>query len=72
MDHEFSVFWTPRRTLISDQLLEEAGVLGEVNIAEWPLNFVPLSDDLLSLELDDAVRDLYVVCISARLPVASC
>ncbi|KAK8203747.1 vacuolar sorting protein-like protein [Phyllosticta capitalensis] len=60
VDHEFSVFWTPRRTLISDQLLEEAGVLGEVNIAEWPLNFVPLSDDLLSLELDDAVRDLYV------------
>lgn len=61
IDHEFSVFWVPRRTLVSDQVLEEAGVLGEVNVAEWPLNFVPLSDDLLSLELEDSITDLYVV-----------
>ncbi|KAH7060881.1 vacuolar sorting protein-like protein [Macrophomina phaseolina] len=60
VDHEFSVFWVPRRTLVSDQVLEEAGVLGEVNVAEWPLNFVPLSDDLLSLELEDSISDLYV------------
>ncbi|KAF4311281.1 Vacuolar protein sorting-associated protein 33A [Botryosphaeria dothidea] len=60
IDHEFSVFWVPRRTLVSDQVLEEAGVLGEVNVAEWPLNFVPLSDDLLSLELEDSITDLYV------------
>ncbi|GME22392.1 Vacuolar protein sorting-associated protein 33A [Neofusicoccum parvum] len=61
VNHEFSVFWVPRRTLVSDQVLEEAGVLGEVNVAEWPLNFVPLSNDLLSLELEDSVTDLYVV-----------
>ncbi|KAL1637144.1 Vacuolar protein-sorting-associated protein 33 [Neofusicoccum ribis] len=60
VDHEFSVFWVPRRTLVSDQVLEEAGVLGEVNVAEWPLNFVPLSNDLLSLELEDSMTDLYV------------
>ncbi|KAL0257357.1 Vacuolar protein-sorting-associated protein 33 [Diplodia seriata] len=60
VEHEFSVFWVPRRTLVSDQVLEEAGVLGEVSVAEWPLNFVPLSDDLLSLELEDSISDLYV------------
>ncbi|KAF4538470.1 Vacuolar protein sorting-associated protein 33a [Lasiodiplodia theobromae] len=60
VEHEFSVFWVPRRTLVSDQILEEAGVLGEVSVAEWPLNFVPLSDDLLSLELEDSITDLYV------------
>jgi lysine-specific histone demethylase 1 len=50
----------PRRTLVSDQLLEEAGILGDVNIAELPLSFFPLEKDVLSLELDDAFGDLYL------------
>ena len=53
----------PRRTVVSDQLLEEAGVLGDVSVSEWPLYFVPLADDMLSLELEDAVSDLYLVCL---------
>ncbi|KAF3001261.1 hypothetical protein E8E13_003637 [Curvularia kusanoi] len=60
IEHEFSIFWVPRRTLVSDQLLEEAGVLGEASVSEWPLFFVPLADDVLSLELEDAVSDLYL------------
>jgi hypothetical protein len=47
--------------MVSDQLLEEAGVLGEASVSEWPLFFVPLADDVLSLELEDAVSDLYLV-----------
>jgi len=47
--------------MISDQLLEEAGVLGEASVSEWPLYFVPLADDVLSMEMDDAVSDLYLV-----------
>ncbi|KAH8732766.1 vacuolar sorting protein-like protein [Phaeosphaeriaceae sp. PMI808] len=60
IEHEFSIFWVPRRTMVSDQLLEEAGVLGEASVSEWPLFFVPLADDLLSLELEDSVSDLYL------------
>ncbi|KAF1932019.1 vacuolar protein sorting-associated protein 33A [Didymella exigua CBS 183.55] len=60
IEHEFSIFWVPRRTIVSDQLLEEAGVLGEASVSEWPLFFVPLADDVLSLELDDASSDLYL------------
>ncbi len=48
---------------MSNQLLEGAGILGEVSIGEWPLFFVPLADDVLSLELDDATSDLYLVGI---------
>lgn len=58
--HEFHIFWVPRRTLVSDKLLEEAGVLGDVNIAELPLYFFPLEQDVLSLELDSSFRDLYL------------
>jgi len=64
IEHEFSIFWVPRRTLVSDQLLEEAGVLGEASVSEWPLFFVPLAEDVLSLELEDVVTDLYLVCMS--------
>ncbi|RDL34724.1 Sec1 family protein [Venustampulla echinocandica] len=58
--HEFSVFWVPRRTLVTEKILEEAGVLGDTNIAEFPLYFLPLEQDLLSLELDDSFADLYL------------
>lgn len=58
--HEFHIFWVPRRTLVSDKQLEEAGVLGDVNIHELPLHFFPLENDVLSLELDDSFCDLYL------------
>jgi len=58
--HEFSIFWVPRRTLVSEKILEEAGVLGDTNTAEFPLYFLPLEKDLLSLELEDSFADLYL------------
>lgn len=58
--HEFHIFWVPRRTLLSDKVLEEAGVLGDSNVAELPLFFFPLERDVLSLELNDSFRDLYL------------
>ena len=58
--HDFSIFWVPRRTLVSEKILEEAGVLGDTSIAEFPLYFLPLEKDLLSLELDDSFADLYL------------
>lgn len=44
-------------------------MLGEASVGEWPLFFVPLADDVLSLELDDTVSDLYLVglCVSSPL-----
>ena len=61
MEHEFFIFFTPRRTLVSNAVLEEAGITGDVNIAEFPLHFLPLEQDILSLELDNAFGDLYLV-----------
>ncbi|KAJ1327619.1 vacuolar protein sorting-associated protein 33A [Microdochium nivale] len=58
--HDFHIFWVSRRTLVSDNLLEEAGVLGDISISELPLEFFPIERDVLSLELDDAFRDLYL------------
>lgn len=51
----------PRRTLVCNKILEDAGVLGDVGVEELSLNFVPLEQDVLSLCLDDAFSDLYLV-----------
>jgi hypothetical protein len=61
VEHEISIFWVPRRTLVSNKILEDLGVLGDVNASEFPLYFIPLENDLLSLELDDAFLDMYLV-----------
>ena len=61
MEHEFFIFWVPRRTLVSNSILEEAGIIGDVNISEFPLYFMPLEEDVLSLELDGSFGDLYLV-----------
>ncbi|KAK4897808.1 Vacuolar protein-sorting-associated protein 33 [Elasticomyces elasticus] len=58
IDHDFTVIWVPRRTLVSNLVLEEHGVLGEANITELDLQFVPLEPDVLSLELEDCFSDL--------------
>lgn len=58
--HEFSIFWVPRRTLVSEKILEDAGVLGDTTTAEFPLYFLPLEKDLLSLELENSFGDLYL------------
>ncbi|KAL9027149.1 MAG: hypothetical protein Q9196_004285, partial [Gyalolechia fulgens] len=58
--HDFSVIWVPRRTLVSDRILEESGVLGDIAIEILPLHFVPLDQDILTLAYDDAFGDLYL------------
>ena len=60
IDHEFSIIWAPRRTRVSDLVLEEHGALGEATISELPLHFIPLEQDVVSLELENVFSDLYL------------
>lgn len=48
--------------MVCDKILEDAGVLGDVSIQALPLYFVPLEQDVLSLELEDSFGDLFLVC----------
>jgi hypothetical protein len=64
----------PRVTELCRKVLEDEGVAGDVTVSEvrvcnmgimltsqFKLEFVPLEEDLLSLEMDDVARDLYLV-----------
>ncbi len=59
------MIWVPRRTLVCNKILEEAGVLGDVSVEEFPLHFVPLEQDVLSLGLEDSFCDIYLVRVIA-------
>ena len=48
-------------------MLEDAGVLGDVSVEAFPLYFIPLEQDVLSLELIDSFGDLYLVIQPSQL-----
>ncbi|KAF0461713.1 Sec1-like protein [Gigaspora margarita] len=58
--YEYTLFFVPRRTMICQKVLEEAGVFGEITIGEYHLDLIPFEDDLLSLELDNTFKELYL------------
>jgi len=59
--YTYTLVLVPRRTTLCDRILEEEGVLGDLTITSYNLEFIPLEDDLLSLEMDNVWRELYLV-----------
>jgi hypothetical protein len=49
------------------QILEEEGVLGDVTISTYNLQFIPLAEDVISLENDSAFKDIWVVSLQEVL-----
>eukprot|EP01041_Mallomonas_annulata_P001442 gene1442-2776_t len=56
----FHVYFVPHRTVVCEQLLEDEGVLNQVNIGEYNLGLLPFDTDLLSLEMDAVFKQCYV------------
>ena len=52
---------TPRPSTLASRILEEEGVLGEVTISSYNLQFIPLEEDVLSLEHDNAFKEIWMV-----------
>ena len=42
-------------------ILEEKGVLGDVTINPYKLQFIPIAEDVISLEADSAFKEIWVV-----------
>ena len=57
---ETAIFMVPRKTLICERVLEDEGVYGDAHVSEFPLETIPLEEDVLSLELYDSFADLYL------------
>jgi hypothetical protein len=68
--HIYSLVLTPRTSTLISQILEEEGVLGEITIVPFNLQFIPLEEDLLSLEHENAFKDIWAVRM-LRIPSLS-
>ncbi|KAJ1679538.1 Vacuolar protein-sorting-associated protein 33 [Spiromyces aspiralis] len=56
----YTLYLVPRRTLLCERVLEDEGVLGDLTLGEFRMDFVPLERDLISLELGGTFRNLYL------------
>lgn len=63
------IIWVPKSTLVTHHVLEQAGVLADPLTYDLPLYFMPLADDVLSLEDYTAFQDLYKVNLFEKCPV---
>ncbi|GAB5593515.1 Vacuolar protein-sorting-associated protein 33 [Umbelopsis nana] len=50
---EYSLFFVPQRTMLCERVLEEEGVLGDITLGEFAMDWIPFEDDLISMELDN-------------------
>jgi hypothetical protein len=50
--------------MVCERVLEEEGVLGEITLGDYPLDWVPFEDDLISMELDNSTwKELKMVSV---------
>lgn len=61
--HRYTLFLVPRVSTLVSRMLEEEGILGDITISSYNLQFIPIASDVISLENDNAFKELWVVCI---------
>lgn len=62
----YSLILVPRTSTLVTRILEEEGVLGDVTISSYNLQFIPTEEDVLSLEVENAFKEIWVVSVLAR------
>ncbi|KAF9225343.1 ATP binding protein, partial [Gyrodon lividus] len=60
LKHRYTLFLVPRTSTLVSRILEEEGVLGDVTISSYNLQFIPVAEDVISLEHDSAFKELWV------------
>ncbi|KAG6851377.1 hypothetical protein H0H93_005775 [Arthromyces matolae] len=58
--HTYTLLLVPRTSNLVAQILEEEGVLGDITISSYNLQFIPLAEDVVSLEYDNTFKDVWV------------
>ncbi|KAG9313971.1 Sec1-like protein [Chiua virens] len=58
--YTYTLLLVPRTSTLVSRILEEEGVLGDVTISSYNLQFIPIEEDVISLEYDSAFKELWV------------
>ncbi|ORY99861.1 Sec1-like protein [Syncephalastrum racemosum] len=58
---DISLFFVPERTRVCERVLEDEGVFGSISIGDYAMDWIPLEDDLISMELDPGTwKEIYL------------
>ncbi|KIJ66402.1 hypothetical protein HYDPIDRAFT_86877 [Hydnomerulius pinastri MD-312] len=60
LKYRYTLFLVPRTSTLVTRILTEEGVLGDVTISSYNLQFIPIADDVISLEHESAFEELWV------------
>ncbi|KAI0828904.1 Sec1-like protein [Trametes gibbosa] len=58
--HTYTLLLVPRTSTLVTRILEEEGVLGDITISSYNLQFIPLAEDVISLENENAFKEIWV------------
>lgn len=58
--HTYNILLVPRVSTLITRVLEEEGVLGDVTLSAYNLQFIPLAEDVISLEYENAFKEIWV------------
>ncbi|TFY82858.1 hypothetical protein EWM64_g1160 [Hericium alpestre] len=58
--HTYTLLLVPRTSTLISRVLEEEGVLGDITISTYNLQFIPIADDVISLEHENAFKEIWV------------
>ncbi|KAK7465553.1 Vacuolar protein-sorting-associated protein 33 [Stygiomarasmius scandens] len=58
--HNYTLLLVPRLSSLVSRLLEEEGVLGDITISAYNLQFIPIAEDVVSLECESAFKEIWV------------
>ena len=58
----YTLVLVPRLSKLISRILDEEGVISDFSVISLPLYFIPLEEDLVSLENDNVFRQIWVVC----------
>ncbi|KAJ3766819.1 Sec1-like protein [Lentinula raphanica] len=60
LKYNYTLLLVPRLSSLVSRLLEEEGVLGDITITAYGMQFLPIADDVLSLEYESVFKDIWV------------
>lgn len=64
---DLSLFFVPERTRVCERVLEDEGVFGSISIGDYAMDWIPLEDDLISMELDPGTwKEIYLVSVRRK------
>jgi hypothetical protein len=62
----------PRINTVCTSILQDNGVYGQIDIEAFPLELIPLEKDVLSLEVPDSYKSIFLVSPSVLAIFAHC